>query len=320
MLIYLMRCFLKDKFMKKIGISTARTTQPSAFTLIELLVVISIIAILMAIMMPALSRARSMARITMCRSNINTMGIAINVYAADNNDYAPGPVMQRPRPSILNKNNRLWDRQLLPYVGEQHSVFKCPESMSVFRQQINDYLESSNQEHIQTYVMNARLQGWTNEPSHPNYAFFRGADGSGGSPDLSSDPTTARLSNVRNPGNTIYFGDKTGYGGQTSSPNYNTSIGANLRSFNNWFGGSLRRGMDIVPTHRVRIIPKGGDNGYAAMPNGHGAPRCKGDIIIGLGDGSVQTFDLLYDESYFEEYAVHFAAGKTAGGYKFTLH
>jgi len=31
MLIYLMRCFLKDKFMKKIGISTARTTQPSAF-------------------------------------------------------------------------------------------------------------------------------------------------------------------------------------------------------------------------------------------------------------------------------------------------
>jgi prepilin-type N-terminal cleavage/methylation domain-containing protein len=54
-----------------------------AFTLIELLVVISIIAILMAIMMPALGKARTMARRLVCGSHMHNMGIAIENYRAD---------------------------------------------------------------------------------------------------------------------------------------------------------------------------------------------------------------------------------------------
>ena len=57
------------------------------FTLIELLVVISIIAILMSIMMPALSRAREMARRVTCQSNIRSTGLALNTFANDNDGY-----------------------------------------------------------------------------------------------------------------------------------------------------------------------------------------------------------------------------------------
>ncbi len=59
-----------------------------AFTLIELLVVISIIAILMAVMMPALSKARNMARRVVCGSHMHNMGVAIENYKADSGgDY-----------------------------------------------------------------------------------------------------------------------------------------------------------------------------------------------------------------------------------------
>ena len=53
------------------------------FTLIELLVVISIIAVLMSIMMPALSKAREMAKRTICKTNQHDLGNAIFAYSAD---------------------------------------------------------------------------------------------------------------------------------------------------------------------------------------------------------------------------------------------
>ncbi len=57
-----------------------------AFTLIELLVVVSIIALLVAILMPALNKARAQAKQTVCRSNFHQLGIAINIYTAEQ-DY-----------------------------------------------------------------------------------------------------------------------------------------------------------------------------------------------------------------------------------------
>ena len=55
------------------------------FTLIELLVVISVIATLLAILMPSLRKARESTKETVCRSNLRNVGMALMLYAQDNN-------------------------------------------------------------------------------------------------------------------------------------------------------------------------------------------------------------------------------------------
>ena len=54
------------------------------FTLIELLVVISVIAVLLAILMPALGKARTLAKRIYCGNNIKNQALYQKMYASDN--------------------------------------------------------------------------------------------------------------------------------------------------------------------------------------------------------------------------------------------
>ena len=56
------------------------------FTLIELLVVIAIIAILAAVLLPVLDAARKRAQLSDCLNNLHELGLAVPMYASDNDD------------------------------------------------------------------------------------------------------------------------------------------------------------------------------------------------------------------------------------------
>jgi len=76
------------------------TTRLRGFTLIELLVVIAIIALLVSILLPSLSRARAMARLVICQTNLNSQIKAHALYGADNEDIK-APLMRLGRSSIM---------------------------------------------------------------------------------------------------------------------------------------------------------------------------------------------------------------------------
>lgn len=59
------------------------------FTLIEMLVVIGIVALMAALFFPVFSRVREKGRQTVCLSNERQLGVAILMYAHDNDDSLP---------------------------------------------------------------------------------------------------------------------------------------------------------------------------------------------------------------------------------------
>lgn len=68
-----------------------RSARKKAFTLIEVLVVVAIIALLVSILLPSLRRARQNARITVCRTNFDTMYKGHVFYSLDHGQHFPDP-------------------------------------------------------------------------------------------------------------------------------------------------------------------------------------------------------------------------------------
>lgn len=158
---------------------------PLRFTLIELLVVIAIIAILASMLLPALGKAREMAKRTSCSGTCRQFAIATNAYI---NDYAGW----LPISDTVGMSPTEWKYEFFPYMGIKASglsdsinlrYFKCPSWT----------LELSSWNYRGGY-------GW----NYYNVGYYEG----------SPDRPRARINELKMPGQTIVCGDSSdGVGG-----------------------------------------------------------------------------------------------------------
>ena len=163
--------------------------QRIGFTLIEMLVVITIIALLIAVLLPAVKKAKEVARSTICQSNERQICLGVANYATDFDSTVP------PTFSNLDPYDH-WARLVIPYIPgveadrsagtswssraplKDRTVYHCPSELRhggpVPREGWTDLQYDQNHRTREDYALNALRAGrvgYGGTPDWRNYGY-----------------------------------------------------------------------------------------------------------------------------------------------------
>lgn len=102
-----------------------------AFTLIELLVTIAVIGVLVGLMVPALSKARSSARRTVCATQLKQVGVGFRLYLNESRDRLPhASFMPSIGPYPLEGTRVISIARVLKDFVLDPGAFQCPNDLA----------------------------------------------------------------------------------------------------------------------------------------------------------------------------------------------
>ncbi len=179
------------------------TRQKRGFTLIELLVVISIIALLVSILMPALTRAKQQAQFAVCKANLRQYGIAMNLYLQDSDDRFPEAhtSLFRGIRSECQWHDARNDYEadtsvrgpMLKYLSDM-DVHLCPTFMR--------FAARVGEQHLEPFGRTCSV------PMDPQYSYSQNKY-LGGTNSNGEYVGVSRLTQIKNPGEVIFFVEET---------------------------------------------------------------------------------------------------------------